>query len=208
MKKEITRRMTVVRSTILQIIITKHIKHEKGMRSVFQQLWKFTFLTCVLGGCAVFGNVQPSGDYVPIAGLVCNSPEMVDGDMATRDFVYIEGSIGVGERNQGIGAMRLDSPVAHLVAPTTVQLPKRSEVGMIVLYGEHLVDFNVLAKEGEKWKELRRFRKNSRKRIMMTTSVVTDTIRIIAIKGVRGSKNPRSTIQEIEVYVKSSIPPQ
>ena len=156
----------------------------------------------------MFSNLQPSGDYAPIAGLVCNSPDMVDGDMDTSDFVYIEGSIGVGERSKGISAMRLDSPAAHLVAPTTVQLPKRSEAGMIVLYGEHLVDFNVLAKEGEKWKELRRFRNNSRKCIVMTTSVVTDTIRIIAIKGVRGSKNPRSTIQEIQVYVKSPTPPQ
>ena len=91
---------------------------------MFQQLWKFTFLS-VLGGCAVFGNLQPSGDYVPIAGLVCNSPDMVDGDMDTSDIVYIEGSIGVGERSKGISAMRLDSPAAHLVAPTTVQLPKR-----------------------------------------------------------------------------------
>ena len=105
---------------------------------MFQQLWKFTFLTCVFAGCAVFSNSQPSGDYVAITGLVCNSPEMVDGDMETRDLVYIEGGRGGGElnKNKRIGKMRLDSPLAHLVAPTTVQLPKQSEVGMIVLYGE------------------------------------------------------------------------
>ncbi len=106
---------------------------------MFRQFWKFTLLTCVLAGCAALSNSQPSGDYVPIAGLVCNSPEMVDGDMDTSNLVYIEGGKGVGERNKGVSTMRLDSPVAHLIAPTTVQLPKRYEVGMIVLYGEHFI---------------------------------------------------------------------
>ena len=175
---------------------------------MFRQLWTLTFLTCVLGGCAVFGNLQSSGDYVPIAGLVSNSPEMVDGDMKTSDFVYIEGSIGVGERNEGISTMRLDAPGANLMAPTTVQLPKQSEVGMIVVYGEQLVDFNVLIRDGDRWKELRRFRNNSRKRIVITSTVMTDMIRIIAIRGTRGSKNQRPSIQEIEVYVKSSAPPK
>jgi hypothetical protein len=64
------------------------------------------------------------------------------------------------------------------------------------------MDFKVLAKIGEDWKELRRFRNNRRKRIVVTTPVVTDTIRIIAIKGHLGSKNPRPSIQEIQVYAK------
>lgn len=169
---------------------------------MYRQLWQFTFLVGVFAGCAMFSNSQLSGDYVPIAGLVCSSPEMVDGDMDTSDLVYIEGTIGVGKRNQGIAAMRLDSPVAHLVTPTTVQLPKQSEVGMIVLYADDLVDFDVLAKVGEEWKELQRFRNNRRKRIAVTTPVVTDTIRVIAIKGHIGSKNPRPSIQEIQVYTK------
>ena len=166
---------------------------------MFRQLWKFTFLTCVFAGCAVFRNSQPSSDYVPVAGLVCSSPEMVDGNMDTSDLVYIAGTIGVGKRNKGISTMQLNSPVAHLVS---IQLPKRSEVGMIVLYAEDLVDFDVLAKTGEEWKELQRFRNNRRKRIVVTTPVVTDTIRIIAIKGHLGSKNPRPSIQEIQVYAK------
>ena len=98
--------------------------------------------------------------------------------------------------------MQLNSPVAHLVSPTTVQLPKQYEVGMVVLHGEDLVDFDVLAKVGEEWKELQRFRNNRRKRIVVTTPVVTDTIRIIAIKGHIGIKNPRPSIQEIQVYAK------
>ena len=98
--------------------------------------------------------------------------------------------------------MQLNSPVAHLVAPTTVQLPKQYEVGMIVLYGADLVGFDVLAKVGEGWKELQRFRNNRRKRIVVTTAVVTDTIRIIAIKGHVGIKNPRPSVQEIQVYAK------
>ena len=169
---------------------------------MFRQLWQFTFLACVFAGCTVLSNSQPRGDYVPIAGLICNSPEMVDGDMDTSDLVYIAGTISLGKRNKGISAMQLNSPVAHLVAPTTVQLPKQYEVGMIVLYGEDLVDFDVLAKVDEEWKELQRFRNNRRKRIVVTTAVVTDTIRIIAIKGHVGIKNPRPSIQEIRVYTK------
>ena len=169
---------------------------------MFRQLWNFTFLTCVFAGCTVFSNSQSNGDYVPIAGLVCSSPEMVDGNMDTSDLVYIAGTISVGKRNKGISTMQLTSPVAHLVSPTTVQLSKRYEVGMIVFYGEDLVDFDVLAKVGEEWKELQRFRNNRRKRIVVTTPVVTDAIRIIAIKGHLGSKNPRPSIQEIQVYAK------
>ena len=167
---------------------------------MFRQFLIFAFLTYVFAGCAVFSNSQPSGDYVPIAGLVCSSPEMVDGNMDTSDLVYIAGTIDVGKRNEGISAMQLNSPVAHLVSPTTIQLPKRYELGMIVLYAEDLVDFDVLAKVNEGWKELRRFRNNRRKRIVVTTPVVTDAIRIIAIKGHIGSKNPRPSIQEIQVY--------
>ena len=169
---------------------------------MFQQLWQFTFLTCVLTGCTVLSNSQPNGAYVPIAGLVCSSPEMVDGNMNTSDLVYIAGTIDVGKRNKGISAMQLNSPVAHLVTPTTVQLPKQYKVGMVVLYAEDLLDFDVLAKVGKEWTELQRFRNNRRKRIVVTTAVVTDTIRIIAIKGHVGIKNPRPSIQEIEVYAK------
>ena len=85
----------------------------------------------------------------------------------------------------------MDSPVAQLVGPTTVQLPKQYEVGRIVLYAEDLVDFDVLAKVGEEWTDLQRSRNNRRKRIVVTTAVVTDTIRITAIKGHIGIKNPR-----------------
>ena len=169
---------------------------------MFRQFWIFAFFTCLFAGCVVFSNSQPSGDYVAITGLVCSSPEMVDGDMDTSDLVYIAGTISLGKRNQEIRAMQLNSPVSHLVSPTTVQLPKQSEVGMIVLYAEDLVDFDVLAKVGEEWKELQRFRNNRRKRIAVTTPVVTDTIRIIAIKGHIGIKNPRPSIQEIQVYAK------
>lgn len=169
---------------------------------MLRQFWKFAFLTCIFTGCAVLSNSQPSGDYVPIAGLVCSSPEMVDGDMDTSDLVYIEGAIGAGKRDKGIGTMQLNSPVAHLVSPTTVQLPRQYTVGMIVLHAEDLVDFDVLARVGEEWKELQRFRNNRRKRIVVTTPVATDMIRIIAIRGYLGSKNPRPSIQEIQVYAK------
>lgn len=169
---------------------------------MFRQFWKFAFLTCVFAGCTMLSNSQPNGAYVPIAGLVCSSPEMVDGNMDTSDLVYIAGTIDVGKRNKGISTMQLNSPVAHLVTPTTVQLPKQYKVGMIVLHGADLVDFDVLAKVGEEWKELQRFRNNRRKRIVVTTAVVTNTIRIIAIKGHVGIKNPRPSIQEIQVYAK------
>ncbi len=169
---------------------------------MFRQLWKFAFFACVFAGCAVFSNSQLPRDYVPIAGLVCSSPEMVDGDMDTSDLVYIEGTMGVGRKNKGINTLQLNSPVAHLITPTTVQLPKQSEVGMIIIYAKDLVDFNVLAKADEEWRELQRFRNNRRKRIVVTTPVVTNMIRVIAIKGYIGSKNPRPSIQEIQVYAK------
>ena len=98
--------------------------------------------------------------------------------------------------------MQLDSPLAHLIAPTTVQLPKQSEVGMIVLYGQHLVEFKVLARVGEEWKELQRFRNNRRNRIAVTTPVMTDMIRIVAIKDFFTAQKPRPSIQEIQVYAK------
>lgn len=169
---------------------------------MFRQFWKLTFLTYVFTGCAMFSNSLPTGDYVPITGLVCSSPEMVDGNMDTSDLVYIGGSMSVGKGNKAISITRLDSPVAHLVSPTTVQLPKPYKVGMIVFYAIDLVDFDVLAKVDKEWKELQRFRNNRRKRIVVTTPVVTDMIRIIAIKGHLGIKNPRPSIQEIQVYAK------
>ena len=171
---------------------------------MFRQFWKFAFLTCVFAGCTMLSNSQPNGAYVPIAGLVCSSPEMVDGNMDTSDLVYIEGGRGGGElkKDKQISTMRLDSPMAHLVAPTTIQLPKRSEVGMIVLYGEHLVEFKVLAKVGEEWKELQRFRNNRRKRVAVTTPVVTDMIRIVAMKDFFSAQKPRPRIQENQVYAK------
>ena len=69
---------------------------------------------------------------------------------------------------------------------------------MIVLYGE----LKVLAKVGEEWKELQRFRNNNRKRISVTTPVVTDMIRIVAIKDFFTAQKPRPNIQEIQVYAK------
>lgn len=74
---------------------------------MFRQLWIFTFLTCVFLDCAVFSNSWPSGDYVPIAGLVCNSPEMVDGNMNTSDLVYIGGSVSVRKGNKAINAIQI-----------------------------------------------------------------------------------------------------
>lgn len=90
---------------------------------MFRQLWQITFLTCIFAGCAVLSNSQSSGDYVAITGLVCSSPEMVDGNMDTSDLVYIAGTIGVGKRNKEIRATQLNSPVSHLVAPTTCTAP-------------------------------------------------------------------------------------
>ncbi len=63
------------------------------------------------------------------------------------------------------------------------------------------MDFKVLAKIGEDWKELRRFRNNRRKRIVVITPVVTDTIHIIAIKSFLSPKQ-RPRIQEIQIYGK------
>lgn len=147
-------------------------------------------------GCAIVGKVKPSGDHVPITALKCTSPQMVDGDLRTGDTVYIEGSMGVGERT----VTTPDSPYADMFAPTTVTLPEKRKVVMIVLHGENLTNFKVLARDGREWKELRRFRGNRLNRVAVTASTVTDSIRIIAIDfgEIQGRRRPE--IQEIEVY--------
>ena len=164
---------------------------------MFRHVWKFTFFTLVFTGCVLFDNPKPGGNYVPITGLVCTSPEMVDGDLKTSDTVYVEGSMGVGEHS----LMSPNSKAARWVAPTTVKLPTQQKVGMIVLYGENLTNFKVLAKDGKEWKELRRLRfRNPRKRVAITTPVVTNAIRIIAITDELIPKGRRPEIQEIQVY--------
>ncbi len=121
---------------------------------------------------------------------------MVDGNLNTGDTVYIEATMGSGERT----VTTPNSPEADMFAPTTVTLPAKRKVVMIVLYGKNLTSFKVLARDGREWKELQRFRKNRLKRVAVTASAITDAIRIIAIDfgQIRGS--PRPEIQEIEVY--------
>ena len=147
-------------------------------------------------GCAAVDKVNPRGDYVPISGLVCTSPQMVDGNPRTGDTVYVEGTMGSGERS----VTNPDSPYADMFAPTTVTLPEIRNVAMIVLHAKNLTNFKVLARDGREWKELQRFRKNRLTRVAVTTSAVTDAIRIIAIDfgQIRGRDRPE--IQEIEIF--------
>lgn len=51
-------------------------------------------------------------------------------------------------------------------------------------------------------KELQRFRNNRRNCITVTTPVMTDMIRIVAIKDFFTAQKPRPSIQEIQVYAK------
>ena len=64
------------------------------------------------------------------------------------------------------------------------------------------MEFKVLARVGEEWKELQRFRKNRRKCVAVTTPVVMDMIRIVVMKDFFTAQKPRPKIQEIQVYVK------
>ena len=156
-------------------------------------------------GCAVVGKVNPNGNSVLISGLACTSPQMVDGNPSTGDTVYVEGTMGSGERT----VTNPDSPYADMFAPTTVTLPGVRRVNMIVLHAKNLTNFKVLARDGKEWKELQRFRKNRLHRVAVTTSAVTDAIRIIAIDfgQIRGRGRPE--IQEIEVYgTAESEPPE
>ena len=155
-----------------------------------------TTLAFAFMGCAAVGKVNPSGDYVRISGVVCTSPQMVDGNPGTGDTVYIEATMGSGERT----VVTPDSSYANMFAPTTVSLPARRKVVMIVLHGKNLTSFKVLARDGQEWKELQRFRKNHLKRVAVTTSAVTDAIRIIALDFGQIRGRPRPEIQEIEVY--------
>ena len=155
-----------------------------------------TTLAFAFMGCAAVGKVNPSGNYVRISGVVCTSPQMVDGNPRTGDTVYIEATMGSGERT----VTNPDSSYADMFAPTTVSLPARRKVVMIVLHGKNLTSFKVLARDGQEWKELQRFRKNHLKRVAVTTSAVTDAIRIIALDFGQIRGKPRPEIQEIEVY--------
>ena len=150
----------------------------------------------VVTGCAAIGKDNRSANYAPVTGLVCTSPQMVDGDPHTGDTVYIEGTMGSGERT----VITADSQYSDMFAPTTVTLPTKRNVVMIVLHATNLTNFKVLARDGKEWKELQRFRRNRLKRIAVTTAAETDAIRIIAIDfgQIRGRDRPE--IQEIEVY--------
>lgn len=164
-----------------------------------------TALAVGVMGCAAIGKDNPSGNYIRVTGLVCTSPQMVDGDLNTGDTVYIEGTMGSGERSVIIP----DSPYADMFAPTTVTLPAKREVVMIVLHAKNLTNFKVLAQDGREWKELQRFRSNRLNRVAVTTSALTDAIRIIAIDfgQIRGRDRPE--IQEIEVYgIAEKEPPE
>ena len=169
-------------------------------RSSYPKLLHSVAILIVLGfvfmGCAAVGKVNPSGNYVLITGLVCTSPQMVDGDLNTGDTVYIEGTMGSGERS----VTTPDSPYADMFAPTTVTLPEKRKVVMIALHAKNLTNFKVLARDGREWHELQRIRKNSLNRVAVTTSAVTDAVRIIAIDfgQIRGRSRPE--IQEIQVY--------
>ena len=161
-----------------------------------QSIAILTALAFVVMGCAAIGKDDSIGNYIPISGLVCTSPQMVDGNLDTGDTVYIEGTMGSGERSVIIP----DSQYADMFTPTTVTLPAKREVVMIVLHAKNLTNFKVLAQHGREWKELQRFRSNRLNRVAVTTSALTDAIRIIAIDfgQIRGRDRPE--IQEIEVY--------
>ena len=170
--------------------------HRPSCPKLLQSITILAALAFVVMGCAAVGKVNPSGNYVLITGLVCTSPLMVDGDLNTGDTVYIEGTMGSGERS----VTTPDSPYADMFAPTTVTLPAKRKVVLVVLHAKNLTNFKVLARDGREWIELQRFRKNRLNRVAVTTSAVTDAIRIIAIDfgQIRGRDRPE--IQEIEVY--------
>ena len=161
-----------------------------------QSIAMLTAAAFVVTGCAAIGKDTPGGNYASVSGLVCTSPQMVDGDPNTGDTVYIEGTMGSGERS----VITPDSQYADMFAPTTVTLPGKRNVVMIVLHAKYLTNFKVLARDGREWKELQRFRRNRLNRVAVTTSAETDAIRIIAIDfgQIRGRDRPE--IQEIEVY--------
>lgn len=172
------------------------LSYKASFPTVPQSVAMLIMLAFTFMGCATVGKINPSGNYVPISELVCTSPQMVDGNLNTGDTVYIEGTMGSGERV----VTTPDSQFADMFAPTTVTLPAKGKVAMIVLHAKNLTNFKVLAQDGREWKELQRFRNNRLNRVAVTTSAVTGAIRIIAIDfgQIRGRNRPE--IQEIEVY--------
>ncbi|MDE0299288.1 MAG: hypothetical protein OXN17_11690 [Candidatus Poribacteria bacterium] len=162
-----------------------------------QSIAMLTALAVAAMGCAAIGKGNGPSSYSTVPKMVCTSPQMVDGDLNTGDTLYIEGTMGSGERTVSTP----DSQYADMFAPTTVTLPAKRRVVSIVLHARNLTNFKVLARDGSEWKELHRIRNNRLNRVVLTKSVETDALRFIAIDFGQIRGRPRPEIQEIEVSV-------
>lgn len=154
----------------------------------------------------LFKEQEWSENYALADGVDCTSPEMIDGDVNTS------GATVFPERVRGRTVYG-----AFPSAEAEVILPEKKPIRKIVIRSEDLVSFDVLASIGERedWKLIKEFEKNTKKEIVIRTSVVTDKIKIRArpkstfegvessiVRGtiIRSSTVTEPEIQEIELY--------
>jgi len=180
------------------------------MQKIILVLFLVSILVCLIG-CesplfqAVFQEQKWSENYVLADGVICTSPEMIDGDINTVGKAHFPDRVG-GRTVYG----------AFPNAEVDITLPEKKSIHKIVIYSNKLESFRVMASigTGENWKEIANLDNNTEKMIVIKASVVTDKIKIRArpISGnssiaardvglagrVRQMLEPE--IQEIELY--------
>ena len=120
---------------------------------------------------AVFQEQEWSENYVLADGVICTSPEMIDGDMNT---------VGRTSFPERVGGRTIYGAFPN--AEVDITLPEKKSIRKIVIYSDKLESFRVMASigTGENWKEIANFDNNTEKMIVIKASVVTDKIKIRA----------------------------
>ena len=180
------------------------------MQKIILELCLVSILVCLIG-CesplfqAVFQEQEWSENYVLADGVICTSPEMIDGDINT---------VGRASFPERVGGRTVYGAFPN--AEVDITLPEKKSIHKIVIYSDKLESFRIMASAGTggNWKEIANFDNNTEKMIVIKASVVTDKIKIrarpiagdssvaardVGLAGrVRAMLEPE--IQEIELY--------
>ncbi len=180
------------------------------MQKIILVLCLVLILVCLIG-CesplfqAIFQEQEWSENYVLADGVICTSPEMIDGDINTV------GRASFPERVRG-----RTSYGAFPNAEVDITFPEKKSIHKIVIYSENLSSFRIMASvgTGENWREIAEIDKNKEKKIVIKASFVADKIKIRArplastgevVRGAFGgvsslTRMSEPEIQEIEIY--------
>ena len=174
------------------------------MRRIILLLCFVPILVCLIG-CesplvqAVFQEQEWSENYALADGVICTSPEMIDGDINTI------GRAAFPERISGRTVYG-----AFPNAEVEITLPEKKSIHKIVIHSENLGSFKVLASDmaTQDWKIIEEVDKSDLKDFVIRTSLVTDKIMIRArgLASSAGDGNINTVrvaepeIKEIELY--------